>query len=527
MVLKYGLGWSKKRLSSILTGHLSPSPPSGPHPPAEDTEKTIYQILSDDPKFSRVFKLVNSVDDVTRLLNDSSANVTFFAPPDWALRKGGCRRHAVQDTSPFFEDDRSRSSSLTMREQNFNQHDLFQVAHGFIDLGSTSECNSLKHSDMAKIIRAVLLYHILPAALPTNELAKNTTRATNLTLSDGSLGGEPLRVRVSYASRIAPILAVNVYAKIVKGDISAANGIIHEINHPLLPPPTIFESLFLLPDIFSTLTSALGRVGIANKIDYHHNGENGGTPAVTFFAPTNKAFDKLPRKLKFYLFSPFGEKALKKLLEYHIAPGFILHSDWVHNVSDALDVYREDERSGAIGPYHPQVRSTSDAYTMPEWVTTFERLSGFYRWMECEGTTSSSGKVHVHPRTAIVCPHGYSVSHSRLVAPGFPLPRPPPPVFERNLTVPTLLSNHSLGVYVTQFETKLPLRRRVYHTHVLVDHQLVTVSDLVARNGAFHVVERVLNPIRHPRRHPETPTDVEEDEWQDWEEWLPRWAEEN
>lgn len=51
-----------------------------------------------------------------------------------------------------------------------------------------------------------------------------------------------------------------------------------------------------------------------------------GSPSNTVFVPTNKAFKKLPAKLQFYLFSPFGEHVLKKLLQFHIVPEFILHS---------------------------------------------------------------------------------------------------------------------------------------------------------------------------------------------------------
>lgn len=51
-----------------------------------------------------------------------------------------------------------------------------------------------------------------------------------------------------------------------------------------------------------------------------------GSPAVTFFAPTNRAFASLPGKLKFFLFSPLGERVLKKLLEFHIVPELVLHA---------------------------------------------------------------------------------------------------------------------------------------------------------------------------------------------------------
>lgn len=75
-------------------------------------------------------------------------------------------------------------------------------------------------------------------------------------------------------------------------------------------------------------SSALQRVGLADAVEWRNekDGTVSGSPSVTFFAPTNKAFDRLPKKLKLFLFSPFGEPVLKKLLQYHIAPEFVLHS---------------------------------------------------------------------------------------------------------------------------------------------------------------------------------------------------------
>ena len=49
-----------------------------------------------------------------------------------------------------------------------------------------------------------------------------------------------------------------------------------------------------------------------------------GSPVVTAFVPSNKAFSRLPRKLQLFLFSPFGERALKKLLQYHTVPDIAL-----------------------------------------------------------------------------------------------------------------------------------------------------------------------------------------------------------
>lgn len=80
-------------------------------------------------------------------------------------------------------------------------------------------------------------------------------------------------------------------------------------------------------------TSAIQRVGLTGAIDrWHCTRDDGhdigflGATATTAFAPTSGAFKRLPKKLKLYLFSPFGQKALKKLLEYHIVPNFVLHT---------------------------------------------------------------------------------------------------------------------------------------------------------------------------------------------------------
>ncbi len=58
-------------------------------------------------------------------------------------------------------------------------------------------------------------------------------------------------------------------------------------------------------------------LGIPNKT---------AAPAVTVFLPINSAWRKLPKGLQLFLFSPFGTRALKKLLQLHIVPDFVLHA---------------------------------------------------------------------------------------------------------------------------------------------------------------------------------------------------------
>jgi hypothetical protein len=70
-----------------------------------------------------------------------------------------------------------------------------------------------------KIVGYVLAYNTIPTALIGSELYKNTTYATNLTLSDGSLGGEALRLRIDgVRSFIRP--SVNIFSSIVNSIVT-------------------------------------------------------------------------------------------------------------------------------------------------------------------------------------------------------------------------------------------------------------------------------------------------------------------
>jgi uncharacterized surface protein with fasciclin (FAS1) repeats len=63
------------------------------------------------------------------------------------------------------------------------------------------------------------------------------------------------------------------------------------------------------PD-FTTLVSLLKKANLVNALKKPGN--------FTVFAPTNKAFEKLPKKLVKYLLSPEGANDLKEILLYHV-----------------------------------------------------------------------------------------------------------------------------------------------------------------------------------------------------------------
>lgn len=71
-------------------------------------------------------------------------------------------------------------------------------------------------------LRAVLLYHVVAARVPAAAAAKLTSAKT--------LNGQRVRIRATAAG-----VFVNT-AKVVTPDVMATNGVIHVINHVLVPP---------------------------------------------------------------------------------------------------------------------------------------------------------------------------------------------------------------------------------------------------------------------------------------------------
>lgn len=189
-----------------------------------------------------------------------------------------------------------------------------------------------------KIAHAVLKYHMLPQGHSDQSLAQNSTMATMLKPHDGSADGLHRRIHIE-KQVLPPALVINFYAK-VKGSADARNGKLHELDHPLLPPGSIFDEMFVASKWLATTTSAIQRVGGTKYVDWGYDHEKSkpgkpkfsGTPLTTMFAPSNDAWDALPHRLHFFLFSPFGRRCLGKLLAYHVVPHTMLHAEVLHHV---------------------------------------------------------------------------------------------------------------------------------------------------------------------------------------------------
>ncbi|XP_045164425.1 transforming growth factor-beta-induced protein ig-h3-like [Mercenaria mercenaria] len=94
-------------------------------------------------------------------------------------------------------------------------------------------------------------------------------------------------------------------------DQEASNGVIHEVGGVLFPPPGTITSVVKKCPVFSTLLKAVGAApGIAGTLD--------GKGPFTLFAPSDKAFAKIPEKCLDALLK--NTTLLTKVLEYHVVP---------------------------------------------------------------------------------------------------------------------------------------------------------------------------------------------------------------
>ncbi|KAF8343968.1 FAS1 domain-containing protein [Cantharellus anzutake] len=434
--------------------------------------KTIWEIISESKDFTKLTKLIKLDDEFRKKLDESHhLGWTFFAPDNRAFPS---RPH---------HDDPDKDNILSSRENALayllqRVESLERSGGGDDDDHDDDDDKKHKWKIIKEIVREVLRYHLLPYELNYFHLGWNSSLATDLVTPEGSFDHQPQRVKLE-KSLVPPSLTLNKYARIKRGDVWASNGVIHVIDHPLFPPFGVLDQAFLVPQYFSTLTSAIQKVGLEDAVnwwyehdkdddkdkdkikvrrfggdgdgdnDHKHHGHFVGTPSVTLFAPTNDAWKALPQKLVNYLFSPFGKRALTKLLRFHIIPDYIVYTEWVHDVRKKKDVLSLDDREG-----------NGDGVSTKGTELDFE----------------------------------------------FPFP--------------TALKGAKLDVHIVKTLPNLPLPGGASFDIFVQGHR-VEDNDLPARNGVVHALGVVLDP--RPKKDRQEKGDKD---WDNWEEWLPRWAEE-
>jgi len=165
------------------------------------------------------------------------------------------------------------------------------------------------------LLTKVLTYHVASGAVPASAL-KNDEKIPTVEGADVTIflpgrgrvvieGGEPRN-----------------FAEVIKADVRASNGIVHIIDHVLLPPRspgpgpgpkannTIVDIAAADRDL-STLVTAVTAAGLVDTLS--------SAGPFTVLAPTNRAFEKLPHGVLDYLLRPEHKKELVEVLTYHVA----------------------------------------------------------------------------------------------------------------------------------------------------------------------------------------------------------------
>ncbi|SCV74284.1 BQ2448_6716 [Microbotryum intermedium] len=551
----------------------------------------------EDPAFlplHRLAWLVNRSSDALASLDKKG--ITLLAPDDRALtpphRRGG-GEHAPRRRGPCRQDDKTQGSetaqargqgaeSAELQEDDDELtaqplvHPIYHVQRSLRQLDVSTELrDSGSDSDngddgddhenqrqpFEHIIAYILKYHTLPSELGEWELASSSTVETSLNTSR-------VKVETSFALFPHPYRTIkfNGYAS-KKLTVKAKNGLIHLIGAPLLPPLSPLNGLFLFPQAFSTLTSDLQKVDLAESLlpHYHHSAEadleeqepsasassllmdqlvdeivkENNLTSYTIFSPTNSAFTQLGPKIVALLHSPFpiSKRILKYILSCHVVPSVVFYSDFVGGAkpSKGLDQFIVSESHEVDVPFEwvmeePRHLARSDPSALPD-LPKFP----FPRMPEHRGPPGAPGRGPPPPLG-----NGGELDG----------PHHPPPHHKANVTryeLPTLLTgenkNATLKVLSVAFRRfgRGPIRRTVIvlpnhpsgHDHGEHGHADFTAyatvldpkqkpadcphrrgpppahpvkvfrTDVPARNGAIQVVNKLLRP---PMPHHDSPS---------------------
>ncbi|KAJ3497439.1 hypothetical protein NLG97_g1907 [Lecanicillium saksenae] len=168
-----------------------------------------------------------------------------------------------------------------------------------------------------EVLEKFVHYHVVSGSRKAVNVLTSYTLESEA--REAGLGGNHQRIRVgaSFAG-----IKLNGYSKLTAVDIKATNGVIHAISDVLASPPPVGPILTFFPAYFSTLLLAYEKTDFIKFIHSQH------IEGSTFFAPSNDAFKSLGPKANAFLFNTEkGQKYLKAILKYTIAPNATVYSD--------------------------------------------------------------------------------------------------------------------------------------------------------------------------------------------------------
>ena len=156
----------------------------------------------------------------------------------------------------------------------------------------------LKPENKGKLA-SILTYHVVPGKV----LAKQVVSINGAVTVNGQ------RVDIKVDGSQVKIDSANVVAT----DVVCDNGVIHIIDSVILPADKSIPEVATEAGKFKTLLAAAKAAGLVDALS--------GDGPLTVFAPTDAAFEKLPKDTVATLLKPENKSKLADILKFHVVPG--------------------------------------------------------------------------------------------------------------------------------------------------------------------------------------------------------------
>jgi transforming growth factor-beta-induced protein len=175
-----------------------------------------------------------------------------------------------------------------------------------------------------KALTDVLTYHVVAGKVLAADVVKLNGQSAK------TVNGASVAIAVAGGK-----VTLNGNINVVLTDVVTSNGVIHVIDAVLLPPaagsatPTAtpvavsgnIVDVAVADGRFKTLAAALGAAGLVDTLK--------SAGPFTVLAPTDAAFNVLPKETIASLLKPENKKLLTDILTYHVIPGKITAADIV------------------------------------------------------------------------------------------------------------------------------------------------------------------------------------------------------
>jgi transforming growth factor-beta-induced protein len=161
-------------------------------------------------------------------------------------------------------------------------------------------------------LNAVLAYHVIPAEVMAGDIAEGSSSAETL---NGNI----------YLSNVESGVFINGEAKVTAVDVEGSNGVVHVIDHVLIPPSQTIAQIATTFE-FTQLVAALARTqgqGANDLLAAVSDPES----SLTVFAPTDAAFEALYDALGVNGVDEIPLATLIAVLKHHVVSGYVFSTD--------------------------------------------------------------------------------------------------------------------------------------------------------------------------------------------------------